>query len=176
MASAFIPDFGMIGGLRTHLADAGYTTLSVQMPVLSAGASRDDYAVALPAAGERIARGDRVPAREGHREDRHRLAQHGRDDGQRLPRAARACAIDAWVPIGMLVDFASPPKEPVQDVIAESELPAVAAAAPLRAKRLPSDACSRQVTIAGADHYFERRQKEPAAASLVSRSRFRRSC
>ena len=48
------PDFGMIGGVRTRLADAGYATLSVQMPVLAAGASREDYRIALPAAGERI--------------------------------------------------------------------------------------------------------------------------
>jgi hypothetical protein len=45
------PDFGMVGGLRTRLADAGYATLSVQMPVLPAGATRDDYAVTLPVAG-----------------------------------------------------------------------------------------------------------------------------
>ena len=28
------PDYGMIGGLRTLLADSGYATLAVQMPVL----------------------------------------------------------------------------------------------------------------------------------------------
>ena len=35
------PDWGLIGGLRTGLADAGYVTLSVQMPVLAATATRD---------------------------------------------------------------------------------------------------------------------------------------
>src|SRR5437899_4019884 len=48
------PDFGMIGGIRTYLADAGYATLSVQMPVLPADASRDDYSITLPDAAGRI--------------------------------------------------------------------------------------------------------------------------
>jgi Protein of unknown function (DUF3530) len=42
------PDWGLIGGLRTGLAEAGFVTLSVQMPVLVASATRDDYAVTLP--------------------------------------------------------------------------------------------------------------------------------
>jgi alpha/beta superfamily hydrolase len=50
------------------------------------------------------------------------------------------------------------------DVVAVSDFPEVAAAAPLRAKRLPHDGCSRALTIDGADHYFETRQKELAAA------------
>ena len=45
------PDWGLIGGLRSGLADAGYVTLSVQMPVLAATATRDDYAPTLPEAG-----------------------------------------------------------------------------------------------------------------------------
>ena len=64
----------------------------------------------------------------------------------------------------MLIDFSASPKEPVLDVIAQSEFPEVAAAAILRAKRLPHDACSTTMTIAGADHYFESRQKELSAA------------
>jgi alpha/beta superfamily hydrolase len=75
-----------------------------------------------------------------------------------------AVQIDAWVPVGMLVDFALPPKEPVLDVMAENELPQVVAAAPLRATRLRKDGCSRQATIAATDHYFENQQKELVAA------------
>jgi alpha/beta superfamily hydrolase len=47
----------------------------------------------------------------------------------------------------------------------------------VRAKRLPRDACSGQVTIAGTDHYFENRQKELAAAIAVFLDRvFGSSC
>jgi hypothetical protein len=44
------PDWGLIGGLRTGLADAGFTTLSVQMPVLGADALRDEYNAIIPQA------------------------------------------------------------------------------------------------------------------------------
>jgi alpha/beta superfamily hydrolase len=157
------PDFGMIGGLRAHLADAGFVTLSVQMPVLGTGASRADYAVTLAAAAERIAAAiDFLHAR---RIARVALVSHSVGATMANAYIARtdAARVDAWVPIGMLVDFASPPKEPVQDVLAENELIEVAAAASLRAKRLPRDGCSRQVVIAGADHYFETRAKELSA-------------
>ena len=37
------PDHGVIGILRTRLADLGYTTLSIQMPVQAREAGVDDY-------------------------------------------------------------------------------------------------------------------------------------
>jgi len=75
-----------------------------------------------------------------------------------------APAIDAWAPVGMYGAFAVAPKEPVLDVVAETEIVPVSASAPARIGALPRDACSRQVMIAGADHYFEYRQKELVAA------------
>ncbi len=83
------PDWGLNGGIRTRLAEAGFVTLSVQMPVLAAGATRDDYRATLPEAGERIAAAIALPARQGRRENRDRLAQLRRDDGERVSRAAR---------------------------------------------------------------------------------------
>ena len=116
------PDWGLIGGLRTGLADAGYVTLSVQMPVLAANATRDDYAAdAARGCGADRRRG-RLSSRQGHREDRDRFAQHGRVDGECVSGATRRVAIDAWAPIGMFGAFAVPPKEPVLDVVAETEI------------------------------------------------------
>ena len=89
------PDWGLIGGLRTGLADAGYVTLAVQMPVLAASATRDDYAVTLPEAAERIVRRRRLSSRQGHREDRDRFAQHGRVDGECVSRAQRGRCVGA---------------------------------------------------------------------------------
>ncbi len=158
------PDFGMIGGVRTRLADAGYETLSVQMPVLAAGAPREDYAVTLPAAGERLAAAVAFLRARGIA----RIAIVSHSVGATMTDAflARPDAprIEAWVPVGMLIDFSMPPREPLLDVVAESELPEVAAAIPVRAKRLPRDSCSRTLTIAGADHYFGDRQKELSSA------------
>jgi alpha/beta superfamily hydrolase len=157
------PDFGVNYGVRTGLADAGYTTLSVQMPVLVADATRDDYRVTLPEAGDRIAAA--IAYLRAMRIARIAIVAHSVGATMASAYLARpdALPIDAWVPLGMLADFALSPKMPVLDVVAENELPQVIAAAPLRAMRLPKDGCSRQATIAGTDHYFENRQKELVA-------------
>jgi pimeloyl-ACP methyl ester carboxylesterase len=49
------PDYGVIGELRARLADAGYTTLSVQMPILAAEAPATRYPVLFWEADARFA-------------------------------------------------------------------------------------------------------------------------
>ena len=155
------PDWGLIGGIRSGLADAGYVTLSVQMPVLDANATRDDYAATLPEASERIASGVAYLRARGIA----KIAIVSHSMGASMANAYLARqAVDAWAPIGMFGPFATPPKEPVLDIVAETEIAPVRETAPARASTLPKDACSRQITIAGADHYFDRQQKELVAA------------
>jgi len=158
------PDFAMIGGLRTLLVDAGYATLSVQMPVLAAGETRDAYAVTLPAAAERIDAAIAYLRGKGIAPIAivaHSFGAVMTDAYLARPDAMR---IDAWVPIGMLADFRLDPREPVLDVVAANDFPEVLAAAPIREKRLRHDGCSRAVVIPNADHYFGMEQKELAAA------------
>jgi hypothetical protein len=157
------PDWGLIGGLRTDLAEAGYTTLSVQMPVLPAYAPREDYLGTLPEAGDRIAAA--IASLRSRGAAKVAIVSHSM--GARMADAylARpdALPIDAWAPVGMPVAFTVPPKEPVLDVSAENELVEVSETAPLRKAKLPKDGCSRAVTIAGTDHYFGKGQKELGA-------------
>ena len=155
------PDWGLIGGLRSGLADAGFVTLSVQMPVLDANATRDDYAVTLPEAAERIA--SAVGFLRGRGISRIAIVSHSMGASMANAFLARG-AVDAWAPIGMFGAFAAPPKQPVLDIVAETEIAPVRETAPGRVSTLPKDACSRQLTIAGADHYFDRQQKELVAA------------
>src|SRR5262245_42055788 len=49
------PDYGVIGELRARLADAGYTTLSIQMPILAADAPAARYPVLFWEADARFA-------------------------------------------------------------------------------------------------------------------------
>jgi hypothetical protein len=158
------PDWGLNGGVRALLADAGYTTLSVQMPVLAAEATRDDYSITLPEAGARIAAA--IAYLRGKGVARVAIVSHS--FGATMVRAylARpdALPIDAWAPVGMFGAFVLPLKEPVFDVVAERDFADVLAAAGPRARDLPNDACSRQATIADTDHYFDQRQKELAVA------------
>jgi pimeloyl-ACP methyl ester carboxylesterase len=155
------PDWGLIGGIRSALADAGYVTLSVQMPVLDANATRDDYAATLPEASARIA--SAVAYLRARGIAKIAIVSHSMGASMANAYLARQ-AVDAWAPIGMFGPFATPPKEPVLDIVAETEIAPVRETAPARVSTLPKDTCSRQITIAGADHYFDRQQKELVAA------------
>jgi hypothetical protein len=150
-------DWGLINGLRTDLADAGVATLSVQMPVLAADAPRAYYAALYPEAGERIAAGIAF-MKTGHRANSHRRTQPRRGDGER-PGLTAAARVTAWIPIGMQDAFASQPKEPVLDIIGEDDWREVLAAAAARSRGLPRDTCSRQLTIAGGDHFMASRRR-----------------
>jgi len=63
-------------------------------------------------------------------------------------------AIDAWVPLGMLVPFARPPRMPLLDVVGANDYPDALRRVPA-AGTLPADGCSRTVTIPGADHFMQ---------------------
>jgi alpha/beta superfamily hydrolase len=158
------PDWGLNGGVRTGLADAGYVTLSVQMPVLAAGATRDDYRASFPEAGDRIAAA--IAYLRGRGVAKVAIVAHSLGPSMVNAYLARpnALPVDALVPVGMFGTFAVPPQEPVLDIVAEKDFAEVLAAAALRAPSLPKDNCSRGMTMAGADHYFDDRPKELVAA------------
>jgi hypothetical protein len=166
------PDWGLNGGLRGGLADAGFVTLSVQMPVLAATATRDEYVVLFPEAAERIAAAIAFLRDRGI--DRVAVVAHSMGAsmvGAYLARPGGA-RIDAWVPIGMATDFGGVPKEPVLDVAAESDLAEVREALAQRLPQLPHDTCSGQLVVAGTDHFMENRQRElvTAIATFLQRA------
>ncbi len=158
------PDWGLIGGLRTGLADAGFTTLSVQMPVLAVEAPRDAYAALQLEADERIAAA--VAFLRAHSTRRIAVVAHsvGASMVNAYLASRNATRIDAFVPIGMWGEFAVAPREPVLDLTADGDFPQVRESSPRRRTMLPRDACSAQVVIAGADHYMANRNKELVAA------------
>jgi hypothetical protein len=157
------PDWALINGLRTRLAEAGMSTLSVQMPVLSADAPREQYATLFPESNERLAAAIAYLRARGAA----RIAIVSHSLGASMANAylsSSAVKLAAWVPIGMLKPFGWRPAMPVLDVIAEHDFPQVLDIAPKRAATLPHDGCSNQVFIAGTDHYMENRQQELLAA------------
>jgi pimeloyl-ACP methyl ester carboxylesterase len=160
------PDWGLINGLRTGLAEAGISTLSVQMPVLAADAPREQYATLFQEAGERFAAAVAFLRERGA--ERIAIVSHsmGASMAAAYLQTSPSAKLAAWVPIGMLIPFDSRPAMPVLDVIAERDFPQVRDIAPKRAASLPRDACSKQVVIAGTDHYMENRQKELVAAAV----------
>lgn len=160
------PDFGLIGELRTRLADRGLTTLSIQMPVLAADASAEDYPQATFAeAGERIAAGVGYLRAKGGKVAlvSHSMGARMAEDWlRRNPKAPLA----AWVPVAILsggFEGIGSLSFPVFDVYAQNDLEPVVRGAKGRAAVLRSIPGSRQAMVYGTDHYFARKERELAA-------------
>ena len=161
------PDWNLIGVLRTALADRGFATLSVQMPVLAADAPRDDYASLFPDAGERLSAAAAWLRDRGYL----RLAVVSHSLGAAMVNAWLADpaqkSIAAWIPVGMFVPFAAAPRQPVLDVVAERDFPEAIAESKMRAQRLLNDGCSAGLVVAGTDHYFEGGSATRLAAAIA---------
>ncbi len=163
----FHPDWAdAIYPLRVGLVDSGYSTLSLQMPVLEKEAKYYDYVPILGFAHARIEAGLRYLRENGHRKVillAHSCGVHmamdwiveNGDD-----------SIDAYVGLGMgATDYGQPMREPlplarmrvaVLDLYGEDEFPAVLRAAPERKAMLQAggNAQSDQLLLPHADHYF----------------------
>jgi hypothetical protein len=148
------PDWGLIGELRSRLADRGFATLSVQMPVLAADAATDDYPPLFPVAADRLEAA--VAWLRAHGATRIAVVSHSLGAAMVdawLARAAHA-PIDGWVPIGMQVPFTRPPTLPVLDVTAQRDSAGALEHAPRRRDELPRDPCSAAVRLPGTDHFL----------------------
>jgi triacylglycerol esterase/lipase EstA (alpha/beta hydrolase family) len=163
------PDYGLIGSLRARLADAGYATLSIQMPILAADAPAARYAALFPEADARFAAAVEFLRKKGLR--RFALVSHSM--GSRManhylyydPKAR----FSAWVAISVSSGKFEPLgklKLPVYDVYAEHDLEPVVQGAAERAKVLRRIRGSSQTMVFGTDHFFAKKEKE--LATLIS--------
>jgi alpha/beta superfamily hydrolase len=146
------PDWNLIGELRTKLADRGYATLAVQMPVLAADAPRDSYRALFEDASARIQAAFEWLRGKGYSSAA--IVSHSLGASMAEAFLAHGGTAIAWAPVGMQDDLSVRPRMPVLDVVAERDLPEVLAAARVRAARLPGDGCSRAVTIPETDHFM----------------------
>ncbi len=156
------PDWALIGALRSSLPEQGYTTLSVQMPVLAADAKGDDYAALFPDAAERLAAAVAYLKTKGYANIA--LASHSM--GARMSNyflvTAPAPGIGAWVAIGLsngiFVD-AGRLALPILDIYGQRDLPLVLQGADARAAVLARLKGSAQIEVAGSDHFFTGSEK-----------------
>src|SRR5262252_10564800 len=151
------PDYGVIGELRTKLADAGYTTLSVQMPILAAEAPAARYPVLFWEADARFA-GALTYLRRKHY-DKIWLLSHSM--GSRMANhyvsAHPMVPLAGWISLSISSGDIGPFKKikfPVFDVYAENDLEAVIKGAPKRAAALKTMRGSSQSMVFGTDHFF----------------------
>ncbi|MBL8517377.1 MAG: DUF3530 family protein [Betaproteobacteria bacterium] len=166
------PDHGLMGPLRTRLADAGFTTLSIQMPIAAAEARLEDYHPKLfPLAGERLAVAGEHLRSKGYR----RVVLLAHSMGAWMANVyldqAESAPYAAWVTLGVTGRYTTRlfamnlpmlrVNLPLLDVYgSEDDRPGVVASAGARTSSLADIAGSRQVKIDGADHFFARKEGE----------------
>src|SRR5207247_2735322 len=160
------PDYGLIGELRTRLADAGYTTLSIQMPVLAADAPSARYPVLFWEADARFAGAVSYLWRKGQRRVvllshsmGSRMANHYISSHPQVPLAG-------WISLSISSGEFAPLKRvkfPVYDVYAEKDYDVVLQGAQKRAALLKRVRGSSQTMMFATDHFFAKREKELVA-------------
>jgi pimeloyl-ACP methyl ester carboxylesterase len=157
------PDWGMVGTLRTELADRGYATLSIQMPILAADAKGEDYPPTFPEAAERIAEAVDFLKAKGYAQ----IAIVSHSMGSRMSRVYLTGkpdpAVKSWASLGISQDDYQNVRLPVLDLYGDNDLPAVLAKASTRKATLPAGG-SKQVKVGHADHFFTGREGEMVEA------------
>jgi pimeloyl-ACP methyl ester carboxylesterase len=157
------PDWGMVGTLRTDLADRGIATLSIQMPILAADAQAEAYPPTFPEAAERIGAAVAFLKAKGYTQ----IAIVSHSMGSRMSRVYAAGkpdpAVKSWASLGISQDDYRGVKLPVLDLHGDNDLPPVLANSAKRKQTL-ADKRSRQVVITRADHFFTGREPEMVAA------------
>jgi pimeloyl-ACP methyl ester carboxylesterase len=169
------PDFGMIGKLRTQLADAGYSSLSVQMPVLAKEVTdANAYRATFGNAALRIDAAAAWLKTKGF--SKLVLASHSMGawmSNVYFENAANGSPYTAWVCIGITGRIGSTGsfEGPILDLTAENDLKPTLDAAWLRKIKLFGRAGSETVVTPGTNHYFDGKEIEAtkAIAAFVGR-------
>ncbi len=177
----FHPDWqDAINPLRVGLVESGWSTLSVQMPVLEKQAKYYDYVPIFAEAIPRIDAAVNYTLEKAASGPDNKVVLIAHSCGAHMAMAwieAQAKAeisqkIDAYVGIGMgATDYKQPMEKPfpldqltvpVLDVYADNDYPAVIKMAPerLRLIKAAGDEKSKQVMVADSDHYYEDRGEE----------------
>lgn len=158
------PDWGMVGTLRQSLADQGYTTLSIQMPILAVDAQAEAYAPTMPEAAERLQLAANFLKAKGYQ----KIAIVSHSMGSRMSHvymAKNPPDIAAWASLGLgTKDTYAGIKVPVLDLFGARDLPAVLAGAKKRAASLRGKPASKQVVIPNTDHFFAGHEEDMVKA------------
>jgi alpha/beta superfamily hydrolase len=153
------PDWGINGPMRTRLAEQGYATLSIQMPVLASDAGPGDYVATFPEASERIGKAAAWLKAKGY--DKIALVSHSL--GGRMARTYfvkhKKSPVKVWAALSMGFDDFKGVSVPVLDIYAEQDHPPVLklVAAPKRTLRHPASA---QRMLPATGHFYEGKEVE----------------
>ena len=156
------PDFELYGTLRARLAEEGYSTLSIQMPVLQSTAILGLYVPLYPDARERFQLAVDFLKAKGHRNIAIVSHSLGATMANQYLIRTEDTTVKAWVFIGILqgLEEMYRIKIPVLDVSGSDDWTVTMWGAPEREKQIRRNPGSAQVIVPGAKHFFEKREDE----------------
>jgi pimeloyl-ACP methyl ester carboxylesterase len=156
------PDFELYGTLRTRLAEMGYTTLSVQMPVLPSTAILGLYVPLYPDARERFQLAVDFLKSKGHKSIAIVSHSLGATMANQYLIRTDDTAVKAWVFIGILqgLEEMYRIRIPVLDVFGERDWDVTRWGAEERKAQIERVPGSAQVMVPKATHFFERQEED----------------
>ena len=162
------PDFELYGMLRVLLAEAGYSTLSIQLPILGGGAKVGDYIPTYPEAFHRFDRAAEVLHEMGHTDISIVSHSLGATMANHYLITVDETLVNSWVFISILNGLQEMfrIKIPVMDVYASDDWEITVVGGYERKQKIMKVPGSRQVIIPNALHFFERRE-ESLVQSIV---------
>lgn len=156
------PDFELYGILRQKLAERGYTTLSIQLPVLGGGAKIGDYIPTYPDAGDRFVLATEYLKAKGFKNISIVSHSLGATMANNYLIAADKTDVKAWVFIGIIngLEEMFRIKIPVLDVFGSKDWEITQVGAYERKKQIMKIPGSDQVVVKDALHFFEGKEDE----------------
>lgn len=156
------PDFELYGTLRTLIAERGYSTLSIQLPVLPSTAILGLYVPLYPDARERFQLAVDFLKSKGYKNIGIVSHSLGATMANQYLIRTEDTTVGAWVSISILQGLQEMfrIKIPVLDVFASNDWSTNVYGAPEREKEIRAVPGSAQVMVKGARHFFEDHEQE----------------
>jgi alpha/beta superfamily hydrolase len=156
------PDYELYGMLRTKIADAGYTTLAIQLPVLGGGAKIGDYIPTYPDARERFQLAADYLKSKGYKNIAIVSHSLGATMANQYLIDTDDKTVKAWVFIGIIngLEEMFRIKMPVLDVFGSKDWEITQVGAYERKKQIMKIKGSDQIVVPEALHFFEGREDE----------------
>ena len=156
------PDFELYGTLRATLAEAGYSTLSIQLPVLPGTAKIGDYLPMFPDSSERFALAIEWLHAKGYAKVAIVSHSLGATMANQYLITTPNPGVDAWVFISIIngLEDMFRIKLPVLDVFGTRDWQVTRYGAEERRAQIIKIVGSDQVIIEGAEHFFDQQTDE----------------
>jgi len=163
------PDFELYGVMRIKLAELGYSTLSIQLPVLGGGAKIGDYISTYPEAAERYDLAAEWLKAKGF--ENVAIVSHslGATMANQYLMNTKKTHVKAWAFVGIIngLEEMFRIKIPVLDIFGSKDWEITQVGASERLKQISKIRGSRQIVVPQALHFFEG-QEDVLAKEIVS--------